>query len=150
MKCHEVMTRDPQFCTADQTCAMVAQVLCDADIGSVPVVDSPTSRRVLGMITDRDICCRLVAGEMAPDTAVERIMTRGAACCREEDPIDEVERVMEECQIRRVPILDAQGRLVGIVTQADMARREPRRAGRVVEAISRPSPGASSFQAAPA
>src|SRR5262249_55596178 len=139
MKCHEIMTRDPQACTADETCLNAAQMLCDANIGSLPVVDDPATRRVSGMVTDRDICCRVVAeGRDATEVLVGDVMSDNIVTCREDDDVETAERLMEEHQIRRIPVTDDDGRLSGIIAQADIARfRRPRTAD-VVEAVSAP------------
>ena len=91
------------------------------DCGAIPVVDDEQSRHLCGMITDRDIAVRGVARGRGSETKVADLMTNDVECCPADADIKEVERVMTSRQVRRVPIIDADGELVGIVSQADLA-----------------------------
>lgn len=119
MKAKELMTAGPCCCSPDDSIQAVAQMMRDNDCGSVPVVDSD---RVVGIITDRDIAVRAVAKGIPASAKVSDVMTAAPQCCGEDDDVLTVERVMGERQVRRVPIVNADGGCVGIVSQADLAR----------------------------
>lgn len=116
----EIMTRSPQCCSGETTLNDVANLMVEADCGEIPVTDS--SNRLVGVITDRDIVCRAVAKGKNPSavTAAE-IMTEPVVCVNEDSSLEEVMSVMEENQIRRVPVVDASGCCCGIISQADVA-----------------------------
>jgi len=101
------------------------------------------SKRVVGVMTDRDIACRGVAEGKSPDTPVRDIMTTNPQCCHPEDDVAAVEQIMIEAQVRRVPVVDAKAYCVGMIAQADLALNgeaaSDRDVGRVVERISEPS-----------
>jgi CBS-domain-containing membrane protein len=112
------------------------------NIGSVPVVSDPESRQVVGMITDRDIAMRVVAGKREYDnTYVRDVMSKDVVTCRADDDYDDVIEAMEEHQIRRVPVVDSERRLIGIVALADVVRKasKPDEVAEVVGEISKPS-----------
>jgi len=95
----------------------VAKILCDRNIGSIPVVVDQQSRKLVGMITDRDLCCSVVAQGLDPKTTtIERFMSSTPRTCREGENIEVCERLMQEHQVRRVPIVDAEDRVIGIVS----------------------------------
>jgi len=119
MKVSEVMTRDVQTIRPDQTAREAASFMLRADAGSIPVCDGD---KVVGMITDRDIAVRGVAEGRGPDTPVSELMSDGIICAREDDDIHEVARRMSEEQVRRLPVLDAEDRLCGIVSLGDLSR----------------------------
>lgn len=119
MKISEVMTTEVETVSADQTAREAASFMLRADAGSIPVCDGD---RVVGMITDRDIAVRGVAEGRGPDTPVSELMSDGIICAREDDDIDEVARRMSEEQVRRLPVLDAEDRLCGIVSLGDLTR----------------------------
>jgi len=119
MKAQDLMTRDPYCCSADDSIRDVAQAMSEHDCGSVPVVESS---RVVGIVTDRDLALRAVAQGRDSNTRVRDVMTSSPQCCGENDDVKEIERIMSDTQVRRVPIVDADRRVVGIVSQADIAR----------------------------
>lgn len=138
-KSREVMTKDPVFCQPSDSITKVAGVMKQEDVGSVPVVESAESRKLVGIVTDRDIVVKIVAGGRAPDSATVRdAMTPNPVSCREEDDVDHALKLMKERQVRRVPIVDTAGRLAGIIAQADVATRvnKDSKTGELVEAIS--------------
>jgi CBS domain-containing protein len=148
MKAHEIMTGDPVCVTADDCARRVAELMLKNDCGCLPVVERRDSRRVVGVITDRDIAVRAVARGKGVDTPVSDLMTRRPHCCTMDASLDEVARTMADRQVRRVVIVDDAERCVGIIAQADLARAaEDGRAvsdlevARVVERISDPGPG---------
>lgn len=119
MKISEVMTTEVETITAEQTAREAASFMLRADAGSIPVCEGD---KVVGMITDRDIAVRGVAEGRGPDTPVSELMSDGIICAHEDDDVQEVARRMSEEQVRRLPVLDAEDRLCGIVSLGDLAR----------------------------
>jgi len=138
----EIMSRDPQFCTPGDTLQKAARQMADFDCGSLPVVEGE-GRNILGVLTDRDIAIRGVAKGKTPDSKVNDVMTPSPAVCSPEDDIEVVERIMVERQVRRVPVVDSDNRVVGMIAQADLARdnraTSDREVGKIVEKISEPA-----------
>ena len=125
MKIREVMSRDPACCALHDTAQMVAKILCDHNIGSMPVVADQQSRKIVGVITDRDLCCSVIAEGMDPRTTpIEKLLTLAPFTCRDGENIETCERLMREHQVRRIPIVDAEDRVIGIVSQADLALKD--------------------------
>lgn len=143
VKARELMTSDPACCTPDQTIREAAGMMRDCDCGCIPVVEDNASRKLVGVVTDRDIAVRAIAVGKGSDTPVRDVMSVGPRCCGPEDDISSVERIMTEEQVRRVPVVDAQGCCVGMVSQADLALNDraasEKEVGRVVEKISEPA-----------
>ncbi|MBC8136458.1 MAG: CBS domain-containing protein [Fibrella sp.] len=137
------MSRDPQFCTPGDTLQKSARLMADHDCGCLPVVDGPDSRRIVGVLTDRDIAVRGVARGKMPDSKVNDVMTPAPAYCSPDDDIAAVELIMVERQVRRVPVVDSDDRVVGMIAQADLARNNravsDREVGQIVEKISEPA-----------
>ena len=119
MKVREVMTRDVQTVRSDQTARDAANFMLASDSGSIPVIDGD---RLIGMITDRDIAVRGVAKGNGPDTPVRELMTNDIICARHDDDVDDVASKMSEAQVRRLPVIDDQERLCGIVSLGDLSR----------------------------
>jgi CBS domain-containing protein len=147
MEAHEIMTREPACCTPDHTVQDAARMMQDHDCGCIPVVDD--ARRLVGVVTDRDLACRCLAAGLGPDTSVAEVMSLSPSCCAPDDDLQYVERIMEERQVRRVPVVDLHGECVGMVSQADVARAADRSAqvsdrevARMVERVSAPLPTA--------
>jgi CBS domain-containing protein len=140
MKVHEIMTASPACCTPDDTAEHAARLMTDRDCGCLPVVDDTSGRRVVGVVTDRDLATRALGQGRGPETRVGDVMTADPSCCRADDEVETVERVMTQRQVRRVPVVDEAGCCVGMIAQADLARdvSDQREVGRVVEAISQP------------
>ena len=99
------------------------------------------ARKLVGVITDRDLCCSVVADGLDPKaTAIEKFMTLNPVTCREGENVENCERLMQEHQIRRIPIVDAEDRVIGIVAQADLALKDkPERVSKTVAEISKTS-----------
>jgi CBS domain-containing protein len=136
MKISEVMTTDVQTVSADQTAREAASFMLRAEAGSIPVCEGD---RVIGMITDRDIAVRGVAEGRGPDTPVRELMSDGIICARADDNVDDVARRMSQEQVRRLPVLDADEKLVGIVSLGDLARETPgEQAHEALEGVSQP------------
>src|SRR6266700_5867371 len=139
MKIREIMSRDPTCCVLSDSAQTVAKILCDRNIGSMPVVANQQSRKLVGMITDRDLCCSVVAQGMDPKTTpIEKLITLAPLTCRDGENIEVCERLMQAHQIRRIPIVDAEDRVIGIVSQADLALKDkPERVSKTVAEISK-------------
>jgi CBS domain-containing protein len=125
MKVQDVMTRHPMCCRLTDTAQRVAQILRDQHIGSMPVVSDGEGKRLEGMITDRDLCCGIVAaGEDPKTTTIAAYVSRKLVRCRPEQSLDSCEKLMQVHQVRRILIVDQEMRCVGIISQADLARSE--------------------------
>ena len=139
--CGDIMTKDPVCCEPGDGVTAVAEVMKAQDVGSVPVVDSRASRRLVGIVTDRDLVTKIVAGGRPVASATARdAMTSQPISCREDEDVSRAVSLMAERQVRRMPIVDRDGRLTGIIAQADVATRVNRdtTTGELVEAISEP------------
>ena len=137
----EIMTPSPQCCSRETTLNEVANLMVEADCGEIPITDS--SNRLVGVITDRDIVCRVVAKGKNP-TAVTagEVMTEPVVCVKEDTSLQDVMSVMEENQIRRVPVVDATGCCCGIISQADVAlNARDGQVGEMVREVSKGSAG---------
>jgi CBS domain-containing protein len=142
MKVQDVMTRNPASVTPAATIREAAQLMKRHDTGIVPVVDEQNRKQLVGVVTDRDIAIRVVAEGRSPDTRVSEVMSQSSiSTCSPDDDVDDVMDVMAKEQVRRIPIVDERGSLVGIVAQADIVRKakDDRKAERTIEAISQPS-----------
>jgi CBS domain-containing protein len=120
MKISEVMTRDVQTVRPDQPVQDAASFMLSADAGSIPVTDGD---RLIGMITDRDIAVRGVAKGYGPDTPVRELMTDDLVIARLDDDTDDVASRMSNAQVRRLPVVDDQERLCGIVSLGDLTQK---------------------------
>jgi CBS domain-containing protein len=139
-KCSDVMTKDLTCCLPKDTAQTAAQAMKSKDIGAVPVVDSQDTRKLVGIITDRDLALKVVAGGLdARQTSVDGIMSRNLVMCKLEDDLQRALDAMAKSQLRRIPVVDDQGRLAGIIAQADIATRleKPEATGKVVAQISK-------------
>lgn len=129
MNASDVMTRAVQSCGAGENLQRAAQIMWENDCGIVPVVDG--EGRVVGMVTDRDICmAAYTQGRPLWQIPVSASMAKKVHGVRESDPVEVVEALMREVRVRRVPVLDADGRLKGILSMNDLARHVHRPAGR--------------------
>ena len=141
MKAREIMTKDPRTVTPDTGLQEVARLMQSEDVGIIPVVEAGGTS-LLGVVTDRDIALRVVGeGKDAKTTKVSDVMSKGVTTCKQDDSVDDVMELMGKEQLRRVPIVDERGALVGIVAQADVVReaKSDKKAERTVEQISEPS-----------
>jgi len=119
MKVSDVMTREVQTISPNQTAKEAASFMLSTDSGSIPVTDG---ERLVGMITDRDIAVRGVAKGFAPDTPVSELMTRDCITAREDDDVSTIASKMSEAQVRRLPVVDGDEKLCGIVSLGDLSR----------------------------
>ena len=141
MKVQDIMTGAPRTLTPDSTAQEAAQLMKEMDTGVIPVVESSTSKKLVGVVTDRDIAVRLVAEGKPATSRVSDVMSSGRlATCSPTDDVDRVMETMSREQVRRIPIVDERGALVGIVAQADIVRKaDGKKAERTVEKISEPA-----------
>ncbi len=142
MKIEEIMTRDPATVTPGTTVRDAAKLMQREDTGILPVVESEGTKKLVGVVTDRDIAIRVVAEGRDGETRVSEVMSTGRlATLRPDADVDDVMNTMADEQVRRVPIVDDRGTLIGIVAQADIVRkaRDDSKAERTVEKISEPA-----------
>ena len=136
MKVSEVMTRDVQTVRPDQPVQQAASFMLSADAGSIPVTEG---ERLIGMITDRDIAVRGIAKGYGPDTPVREIMTGDVICARADEDVGDVASRMSEAQVRRLPVLDEDERLCGIVSLGDLSQQADEDcAAEALEGVSQP------------
>jgi len=139
MKVQDIMTENPACCTPDAGLQEVASMMVDCDCGCIPVVDNEDSKMPVGMITDRDITCRVVAQGKNPfELAARDAMTSTVLSVRADTSLEECLTMMEEGKVRRVAVVDEKGAVCGIVAQADIATNAGDRAtAEVVQEVSR-------------
>lgn len=139
MKVREAMTSDPACCLTTDSAQRVAAILRKLNVGSIPVVTDHESRKLIGIITDRDLCCSVVANGLDPQsTPIEKAISMNPVACREGENLDDCERLMQERQVRRIPIVDDDGRVIGIVSLADLALKDrPEKVGKTVAEVSK-------------
>src|SRR5581483_4895342 len=116
MKAKELMTASPACCTPESTAQQVAQLMEENDCGCIPVVEDVESRFLVGVITDRDLALRGVARGRSPETAVKDLMTTDVSAVAPDDDLERVQELMSDLQVRRVPVVDADGCCVGIIS----------------------------------
>jgi len=145
MRVDEVMSIEPACCTASTTLEDVAKMMVECDCGEIPVVDADETCRPIGVITDRDIVCRTIACGINPlEMTVGDCMSQPCVTVTPEMSVEACCRIMEDNQIRRVPVVDSAGTCCGIVALADVAlRAKPKIAAEVVREVSEPRLAAS-------
>jgi len=133
----DLMTADPQCCTAETPLNEVAKLMVENDCGEIPIVDH--DKKLIGVVTDRDIVCRVVAKGQNPSAmTAQDAMTQPVISVTEDSSLEDVLALMEEHQIRRVPVVDANGACCGIVSQADVALvAQESEVGEMVREVSR-------------
>ena len=143
MKARDIMTENPACITPETSARQAARLMEDHDVGSLPVVESEGNRRLVGVVTDRDLALRVLGRGESPEVQVREVMSSTVHCCRAEDGLDEVENAMAKNQVRRIPIVDENNRVLGMVAQADLARERKavgaKDLGKVLEKISEPA-----------
>lgn len=138
MTLKEVMTKDPKTCAPTDTVQQAAQLMKSEDVGPIPIVG--TDGKLEGIITDRDIVLKVVAeGRDSKTTKLADVMSTDLITCTADGDIEETLDLMEDNQVRRIPVIDASGRLVGIISQADVATRldDSEKTAELVEDISK-------------
>lgn len=134
-KVSDVMTRDPVFATPDATVEAIARMMVAGNCGEIPICENG---KVLGIVTDRDITCRTVARGIDPmKTHARDVMTVLPVIVEESAPVSKAVTMMRNERLRRLPVVDAHGTIVGIISQVDVAARSSkRRAGELLAATS--------------
>ena len=136
MRVSDAMTRDVRVASPGQSIRDVAKIMDEIDAGSVPVGEND---RLIGMITDRDIAVRAVAAGKGPDTPVREVMSSDVKYCYDDEDLDHVASNMADIKVRRLPVVNREKRLVGIVSLGDLARKDGgKSAGKTVKAVSQP------------
>jgi CBS domain-containing protein len=136
MRVSEAMTREVRVATPGQSIREVAKVMAEIDAGAMPVGEND---RLVGMITDRDIAIRGIGQGKGPDTPVRDVMSTDTVLyCYEDEELDHVAKNMGDEQVRRLPVINREKRLVGIVSLGDVAQREARAASKAVKGATRP------------
>jgi len=144
MTCADVMTKDPACCVPADSASRVAKIMKTEDVGSVPVCESRQSHKLAGIVTDRDLAIHIVAeGRDANRTPVKEVMTTDPVTCSPEDDLQKAIDAMQSHKVRRIPVVNRSGELVGIIAQADIAIRlnQPEKTAETVEEISKPAAG---------
>jgi len=139
--CNDLMTPDPTCLAGSDTVRRAAEIMKTEDLGAIPVVDDASSRKLTGIITDRDIVINVLAeGKDVNGSRVEEVMSRNPVTCKPEDPVDHAMDRMAQHQVRRIPVVDGKNRVVGIISQADLLTRVdlPEKTANVLEDISQP------------
>jgi CBS domain-containing protein len=130
MRVDQIMTRSVHSCRAGETLSDAAQIMWDTDCGCVPIVSDDASGRVVGILTDRDICMALHFRGRAPrDVAICDVMSTAVRTVAPTQDLEDAEKIMREAQIRRLPVVDDEQRLVGILALADLAQEAARERG---------------------
>ena len=138
-KCSDVMTKIPICCVPDESVIVAAKYMKGQNIGSIPVVQTELTRTLVGIVTDRDLALEIVAKGINPKTMkVEDVMTRGVVTCLADDDLQMALDAMSKYQLRRIPVVDSENRILGIIAQADVATRinQPEKTAAVVKEIS--------------
>src|SRR2546423_12900478 len=124
MQCSEVMTKDPSCSLPTDSVFAAAQLMKSEDVGPIPVVSDKQTGKLEGIVTDRDLALKVVADGRDPKTTkISEVMTTDVVTCRPDDDAGKALQLMEEHQVRRIPIVDENKSLVGIIAQADVATR---------------------------
>ena len=143
MKVREAMTGNVRLTNPDRSIREAAQTMADQDIGALPVGEDD---RLVGMITDRDIAVRAVAQGLGPDTKIRQVMSPNVLYCFDDEDLDDATQNMGDIKVRRLPVLNRDKRLVGIISISDLSRREDAaQIGRAITDIS--APGGAHSQA---
>ncbi|HUS04650.1 MAG TPA: CBS domain-containing protein [Bryobacteraceae bacterium] len=135
------MTKDPTCCSPGDPVLRAAEIMKQDDIGSVPVVENHEGRKLIGIVTDRDLVLNIMAeNKDLASSKVQEAMTLYPVTCHEGDNLDHAMDLMATHQVRRIPVVDAKGCILGIISQADLATRvdKPKKTAEVLEEISQP------------
>jgi CBS domain-containing protein len=138
-KCNEVMTKNPTCCLPNDMVSEAAKLMKKENIGSIPVIENEQTKKLVGIVTDRDLTLKVVAAGLdAKSTKVETVMTSKIVTCMASDDMQKALDAMAEHQLRRIPIVDNNYKIVGIIAQADVATRvdQPEKTAEMVKEIS--------------
>ena len=138
-KCNEVMTKDPFCCLPTDSVQKVAEMMKSQDIGSMPVIDAGHTKKLIGIVTDRDLALKIIGGELdAKTTKVDAVMSHNLVTCHANDDLQKALDAMAKHQLRRIPVVDDDNKILGIIAQADVATRvnQPDKTAEMVKEIS--------------
>lgn len=125
MKVRKIMTKSPTYCTASCSAEMAANLMHQCDSGILPVVQDSLDLKLTGVVSDRDLCLTVIAARRDPaHTAVNECMSRNAKCVAPDDDVDDAIALMAEHQLRRLPVVDEHGKLLGMVSLADIVEQD--------------------------
>jgi CBS domain-containing protein len=139
VKCSEVMTKNPVCCLPNDVVVKAAQLMNSENIGSIPVIANEQTKELVGIVTDRDLALKVVAeGWDAQSTKVDKVMTHKMVTCRADEDLQKALDAMSKYQLRRIPIVDNNNKILGIISQADVATRvnQPEKTAEIVKQIS--------------
>ena len=139
-KCDEVMTKNPVCCLPNDVVAKVAQLMKSENVGSIPVIENEQAKKLIGIVTDRDLTLKVVAeGLDSKSIKAEAVMTLEVVTCLADDDLQKALDVMAKHQLRRIPVIDKDHKVVGIIAQADVAIRlnQPEKTAEMVKGISK-------------
>ncbi len=138
-KCNEVMTKNLVICLPSDMVVKAAKLMKSENIGPILVIENEQTQKLVGIVTDRDLALKVVAeGRDAQTTTVEAVMTRKIVTCHAEDDLQRALDAMAEHQLRRIPVVDTDNKILGIIAQADVATRvnHPEKTAAMVKEIS--------------
>lgn len=138
--CKEVMTSNPVCCLPNEVVSDVAQLMKSENVGSIPVIENRETRELIGILTDRDLAVKVIAaGRDAANTKIKDVMRPDPFTCLESDDVQKALDAMSTHQVRRLPVIDQNRRIVGIIAQGDIATRldQPQKTGELVAKISK-------------
>jgi CBS domain-containing protein len=138
-KCNEVMTTNPVCCLPGEMAAKAAEKMKSENVGSIPVIESEQTRKLVGIVTDRDLALKVVAAGLdGKSTKVEAVMTRQVVTVHAQDDVQKALDAMAQHQLRRIPVVDSDNQILGIIAQADVATRvdQPEKTAEMVKEIS--------------
>ena len=138
-KCSEVMTKKPVCCVPNDLVTKAAELMKSGHVGSIPVIENEQTQKLVGIVTDRDLALKVVAdGLDVKSTKVESVMTHKVVTCGPEDDLQKAVDAMSKHQLRRIPVVDKDGKVLGIVAQADVAMHfdHPKKTAEMVREIS--------------
>lgn len=139
-KCKKVMTKDAICCLSNDTVIQAAELMKSGNVGSIPVIDNEQGQKLVGIVTDRDLVLKVIAIGLDPkSTKVEAVMTHKVITCRAGADLKKALEAMTKHQLRRIPVVDRDNKILGIISQADVATRSnhPRKTAAMVKEISR-------------
>jgi len=138
-KCNEVMTKTPVCCLPDNMVIKAAELMKSEHVGSIPVIENEQTKKLVGIVTDRDLALKVVAeGLDAKSTKVETVMTHKVVTCSAEDDLQKAVDAMSKHQLRRIPVVDDDNKILGIIAQADVVTHfdHPKKTAAMVKEIS--------------
>ena len=140
-KCRDIMTKDPVCCLAGDSAVHAAQLMREHDVGILPIIEDQEKKKLTGVVTDRDLVLKLMADGLDPwTTTVEHAMSKPAVACSPDDGYDKALQLMEQHRIKRLTVVDNSGRVVGVISQFDVALRirDRQKTAEVLESVCQP------------